>query len=216
MSNYIISYFILLLIVSVIGVVRYKKLTIPFKILSLLIILTLLLEILSVICAKKYKNNLPVSHTTVLTEYILFSLTYYFIFKNRAIRISIVTILLIFIVLFFVNAIFIQPYRSAFPSNMYTVEEIIYAIFSLMLFKQMLLYPLPVNIIKQSVFWFNTSILFYSTTMFFNFGLMNYYIKHHLNDQVIFNFIAAINMIFYLLIGISISMDNKQTSTNNG
>jgi hypothetical protein len=216
MSNYIISYFILLLIVSVIGVVRYKKLTTPFKILSVLIILTLLLEITSEICAKKYKNNLPVSHFTVLSEYIFLSLTYYFIFKNKAIRTSIKIIMLIFIILFFVNAIFIQPYHSAFPSNMYTLEEIIYAIFSLMLFKQMLLYPLPVNIIKQSVFWFNTSILFYSTTMFFNFGLINYYIKHHLNDQVIFDFIAGINMIFYLLIGISIFIDNKQTSTNNG
>ena len=213
MANYILFYFILLLTVSIIGVARYKKLTTPFKILSILIVVTLFLEALSQFCAAKYKNNLPVSHIIVLTEFVFYSLAYYSIFKNKAMRVSIIAILSIFIVLFFVNAIFIQPYHRAFPSNMNTFAEIIYTIFSLMLFKQMLLYPLPVNIIKQSVFWFNTSILFYATTMFFNFGLINYYIKHHLNDIVIFECIAGINVIFYLLIGVSILIDNKQTST---
>jgi hypothetical protein len=215
MAPQFLSYYILLFIVSVIGVVRYKKLTTPFKILSILIILTLLLEIASKICAVKYKNNLPISHITTLTEYVFFSLIYYFLFKNKLVRISIMVMLATFTIVFVINSIFIQPYYRYFPSNMFVPSKIVCIIFSLFLFKQMLLYPLPVNIIKQSVFWFNTAILFFSTTIFFNLGLTNYYIKHHLNDIVIFNFNFGVNMIFYLLIGISLIMDNKQTSTNN-
>jgi hypothetical protein len=210
-----IFYWLLLLIVSIIGMVRYKKLTIPFKLITILIFLTLLLEVIAKGCAIKYKNNIPVLHIISITEYVLFSVIYYFSFKSRVIRISIITALGIFIVFFFVNSIFIQPYYRDFPSNMVIPSEIAYAIFSLLLFKQMLLYPLPVNIVKQSVFWFNTAILFFSTTMFFNLGLTNYYIKHHLNDRLIFDFNFAINMIFYFLIGISILMDNKATSPNN-
>jgi hypothetical protein len=46
----------------------------------------------------------------------------------------------------------------------------LYALFSLLLFKEMLQYPLRINILKQSVFWYNTAILFYATTMFFMMG----------------------------------------------
>jgi hypothetical protein len=215
MPNNLTSYFILLFIVSIIGVVRYKKLTTPFKILSILIILTLLLETLSKICAVKYKNNLPIAHVSILTEYVFFLLTYYFLFKNKLMRVSILVVLIIFVILSIINSIFIQPYYRYYPSNMFIPSEIAYVTFSLLLFRQMLLYPLPVNIVKQSVFWFNTAILFYSTTVFFNFGLTNYYIKHHLKDIVIFDFGLAINMIFYLLIGLSILIDNKETTRNN-
>ena len=215
MSTQYAFYGLLLIIVSIIGVVRYKRLTTPFKILSVLIFLTLLLETLSKVCAIKYKNNIPVAHVTGIIEYLFYSLIYYFLFKNKLTRASILVALLIFIVLSVINSIFIQPYYSDFPSNMVIPSEIAYTIFSLLLFKQMLLYPLPVNIVKQGIFWFNTAILFFSTTMFFNLGLTNYYIKHHLNDLVIFDFYFGINMIFYLLIGTSMLMDKKETTRNN-
>jgi len=215
MTAQYISYYILLLIVFVIGVVRYKRLTIPFKVLTVLMGLTLLLEIIAKICAIRYRKNAPVIHITSLVEVIFYSLTYYYLFKNKAIKTSILVTIVLITIFAFINSLWLQPYYSDFPSNLVITSEILYTIFSLLLFKQMLLYPLPINITKQSVFWYNTAMLLFSTTTFLNLGLINYYVKHHLNDRIIFDFYFGINMIFYALIGISILINNNKTISEN-
>jgi hypothetical protein len=84
-------------------------------------------------------------------------------------------------------------------------NEIVSVILSLLLFKQMLTYPVQVNIIKQGTFWLNTAVLFFSATMFFNFAMINYYSKHHLlvvvhyfwnGSDILFNFMLGIAVIF--------------------
>jgi len=198
------------------GMVCFKKLTIPFKLLTLLVTFTLLLEITARICALMYKNNIAVMHIMGLTEYILFSLTFYYLFKSKIVKASILVSIVIISIFFFINALLLQPYNRVFPSNIVLPSEIAYTIFSLLLFKQMLQYPLQINIIKQSIFWYNTAILFFSTTMFLNLGLINYYIKHRLNDGIIHDFTLGINVIFYVLIGISILMNSKEITFDNG
>ncbi len=44
------------------------------------------------------------------------------------------------------------------------------------------------NIVKQSAFWFNTALLIFSTTMFLNMGLVNYYAAHHWGYDIIYYF----------------------------
>ncbi len=100
-----------------------------------------------------------------------------------------------------------------FPSNSMMLNEILFIIFSLVLFKQMLQYPLQVNIIKQSTFWYNAAILFYSTTIFFNTTLMNYYYHHHINVSIITYFWYFIEISFNLLLGIAILTDKREIST---
>lgn len=73
----------------------------------------------------------------------------------------------------------------------------------------MLAYPLKVNIVKQGVFWYNTAILFYATTMFFNLGLTNYYSKHG-GDIYIYFFWYGVLCIFHILIGIALLTDDKK------
>ena len=75
----------------------------------------------------------------------------------------------------------------------------------------MLQYPVKVNITKQSVFWFNTAILFYSTTMFFNLGVTNYIAQHNIYDYIILYFWYFILYTFHILIGIAILNENRET-----
>ncbi|MFI5138336.1 MAG: hypothetical protein ACHQIM_10965, partial [Sphingobacteriales bacterium] len=88
-------------------------------------------------------------------------------------------------------------------------------IFSLLLFKEMLQYAVKMNITKQSVFWYNTAILFNSTTMFFFLGLSNYLAENNLADLLIFYFWFIIADIFYILIGIAMLTENKKTLAIN-
>jgi hypothetical protein len=123
---------------------------------------------------------------------------------------TIVISIIIITIFFFINAVFFQAISKVFPTNIYFPTQILFAVFSLLLFKEMLMYPLKINIIQQSVFWYNTAILFYATTMFFNFGLSNYLVRRNLNDQFIYYFWYFILHVFYILISISLLTDKKK------
>jgi hypothetical protein len=67
-------------------------------------------------------------------------------------------------------------------------------------------------LLKQGVFWFNTAIIFYSTTMFLNIGLSNVYIRNASLDYLVFYLWYFIVYIFALLIGIALLTDSKETN----
>lgn len=209
MSTLTIIYFLALIIVSAIGMVRYKKLTIPFKVLTYSIVLTLLLEILSEFLAIKYRNNMPAFHIESTLQCCFYCLTYYYLFKNKLLR-KLVLISIILIILFSaVNANFFQPFHNKYPTNVYLVTNSLLVVYSLLLFKQMLQYPLSVNIKKQSIFWFNITIIFCSTTAFLNAGLLNYYTEHHWGKDVLYYLWFGNVYIFNAFSCISLLTDNK-------
>ena len=79
----------------------------------------------------------------------------------------------------------------------------------------MLLYPVQFKITKQSIFWFNTAILFVSTTMFLNLELMNYYSHHRSLNTIVYYFWFAVDIIFNLLLGMAILTEKKEVVATN-
>lgn len=208
-------YYVLLLLIFVLGIVRFKKLAIPYKILCFYVGATLLLEILSYICARKYQNNMPVEHISAYSEFIFNALIFYHLIKSTQIKKIVKISTAIITLFFFINSLWLQTYLHTFPSNAIIVSEIVLVVFSLLVFKQMLQYPLQVTITSQSIFWYNTAILFYSTTVFLNFGLINYVVKHHLDNATFYNCRFILNMIFYILLGIAIFIEDKKITADN-
>ncbi|WP_157750737.1 hypothetical protein [Mucilaginibacter gotjawali] len=183
----IISYLycVLLFIVAGVGLSRYKLLTIPFKILTWSVVAVSILGVLSKFFSVKYRNNAPILQVQSIAEFVFYLVIYYYLFKNKTIKKAILVSIVVITIFFFINTIFLQPFAKKFPTNVYVPTQTLYAVFSLLLFKEMLMYPIKINIIKQSVFWFNTAILFYATTMFFNLGLSNYLAEHTHYDIII-------------------------------
>lgn len=216
MSTHEIIYFIILIIVLTIGMVRYKKLTIPFRILTLSVLVAFFWEVLSEVFAIRYGTNALISHFQGVSGYIFYAFIFSYFFKSNALK-KIVLISIIFVVLFsIINALFIQPYDSVFPSYVYLITNSLCVLFSLLIFKQMLQYPLNVNIIKQSIFWFNTAILLFSATMFLNMGFTNYYIKHKWGTDIIFYLWFCSDCLLNILICVSLLTDNKESSIQYG
>ncbi len=147
-----------------------------------------LLSILSKIGAVPGTETIHlILHLECITEFVFYSVVYYYLFKNKWIKKGVVVTVIVFSISFVINAIFFQPFFKLFPANMDLPKQVLFAIFSLLLFKEMLLYPLKINIINQSVFWFNTAMLFFATTMFFNLGLTNYLGRNiQYNDIIIY------------------------------
>jgi hypothetical protein len=111
------------------------------------------------------------------------------------------------------NGIFLEPaYKSSFPSYLYMLTNTMLVIFSLLLFKQMLLYPIKITITSQGIFWYNTSMLFFSTTMFLNLGLINYYSQVK-GDQGIYYFWYGSYYILNILIGIALYSNYKEKNS---
>lgn len=122
------------------------------------------------------------------------------------------------VVLEIANVFFFEK-LTQFPSLILEVSHIVYVIYSLLLFRQMLLSPTQQSLFKQSLFWFNINMLFYATTMFLNFALLSYFIENKLDLLPLVYFSYVVNFIFYILIGISLTMDNKKAKIsmpNNG
>lgn len=206
---------VVLAVAAFIGMVRYKKLTIPFKILAFSMVISLILSIASRIAAIEYKNNAPVSYLEEWSNYVFYALVYLFLFKNKRFKTFIRISIFLITAFTILNGLFFQPFKNTFPSNIDIATGILLVIFALILFKQMLQYPVQVDIIKQSVFWYNTSILFFYATMFLNFALTNYYGKHLFTNSIVFCFWFFADIVFNFLLLISIFIDNKITIASN-
>ena len=207
----IVNYLLLLVVLSI-GMVRYQKLTVPFKLLAFSVAATFLLDSLAKIFGLLYKTNAPILHLECLVLFLCYASIYYHLFQNRAVKKIIFIAAIVVTVFAILNALFLQPFHKVFPSYLYLLTNTLMVIFSLLLFKQMLLYPLKIKITSQSVFWYNTSMLFFSTTMFLNLGFINYYAKLKLGDDIIYYFWYGNYYILSILIGIALLIDKQDKS----
>jgi len=114
-------------------------------------------------------------------------------------------------VFFIVNAIYLQPFLHKFPTNANTAAQALFTAFSLLLFREMLDYPLKIDIVKQSIFWFNTAMLFYATTIFFMLSLSNY-LSEHPEDKIVSDIWWLIDYLFHIFICIALLTHSKQNN----
>ena len=160
-----------------------------------------------------YGNNLIILHIETLANLVFFSLIYNALFKNKYMKMSVLIFLILGILLYIINFLFIQPYNKVFPSTMLLFNELLFVAYSMVLFKQMLQYPLQINITQQSLFWYNTAILFFYSTMVLNFALINYYYEHNYQSKVEFYFWHFSDIGFNLLLGLAVFMDRRNLNS---
>ena len=189
--------------------VRYRRLTIPFRLLTVLIGLTFLWETIQYIAGRIFGNSMLVEHIAAAIEYVFFSVIYFYLLNDVIIKRIIFYSIFLMIFLEILNIFWGEGMRQ-FPSNFLNISQVIYFVFSILFFRQMLLWPSANNILKQSRFWFNLDIMFFASSMFLNFALTNYFLKHKLNEMMLYQLSYVINMIFYVVIGGAVLMDHGE------
>jgi hypothetical protein len=206
------------LAIVIIGVVRFKKMTMPFKLLVIWFVIDFILDSGgNPLCIAIYKNNALLSHAETIGEFVFFGAAYYYLFKKEWLKKLVLASIIALSIFFIFNGLVLQPFTKTFPTYVIMPAEILYVVFAVMLFKQMLQYPEQMNIIKQSIFWFNTAILFFSTTMFSIFSLMNYYSQHVSREgmAIVLWFWYSIDIVFTILMGMAILNENKYAINHN-
>jgi len=202
-------YLISLFLISVVGFVRFNNLTKAFKILTILILCTLISESVRRIVGRIYLNSMPVAHVWCVVEFTFLASIYYHLIINKRMKKAIVVSIIAMFALEVINFLFFEK-LTQFPSLILEASHIVYVAYSLLLFRQMLLAPAEQSLFKQSLFWFNINVLFYATTMFLNFALLSYFIQNKLDVNPLIYFNLIVNYIFYIVIGIVLLIDNRK------
>ncbi|MBK0379951.1 hypothetical protein [Mucilaginibacter segetis] len=210
MSIRFFIYLLLLLAVFTYGMLNFKRLSIPFKILTFFLGLTFLSETISRIAILLYRNSAPVDHIFAVTEYIMVAMIYYRLSTDKTFKRFLLFSIPVFIILAIFSMLLYQGILE-FPSVLLSIQEVAFVIFSLLYFKEMLLNPISISLKKQSAFWFNTAFFLFSSVIFLCFGLMNSFIKSKLGTTFLDTFVYTLNIIFYCTIGLSLIIESKKT-----
>ena len=203
---WILIYLIIVLIASLLGLFFFKKSALPQRIITVLLLVTLVSESISTYLPIHGFNNYPVYHFYVIIAFWLYSLIYFLFLPNQRARFFILLIPILFTIFSVINSLSFQKLDS-FPSINIMTSNVILIVYCLIYFKYLIdLNPFQ-SLRKKGSFWFNCAVLVYFTMQIFIWGILNYLIKNHLNVNPVLNFGLAISIIYYITIGFSIWLD---------
>lgn len=198
-------YLLLLFAINIIGVARFKNLTKSFRILVVLTIAIFVSELCSRMLIREIKNSIPTVYFSAFAEFILYTAVYYCLYQSKAKRV------LLYLAVLGTLAFAVQLFLTgllAYPTVFMEFTHIIFLIYTLLYYRQMLSAPTQVALTKQSDFWFNTALFVFSSIGTLNFGLHTYAINHKPGIDVD-NIIFPINILLYATIGWAVIIDKR-------
>ena len=166
----------------VIGLFFYNKLNKLFKRLFLFLLFFVLMEYMAHWLATELGNNMPLSHIFTIIEFgMLLSI---FTTHFQVITKYYYVLLLLFIFIAIIDA-FVLKNIDAFSSLAKPIESIIFTIAALYFYYNNINQNQNIDLYKQPMFWFSTSILVYFSINFFMFLLFKTIIKEAVNTNFI-------------------------------
>src|SRR5258706_3424851 len=182
------------------GIINFKKLNKPFRILLFFFILSILFEIQASLLKPIYYNNMPGLHLFTVCEFIFLSLVYYYHFsKNSVLSRFIILNTCLFLLAASFDAFIINGILE--PNNLSrTYSSISLVTMSLIFFYSFFKNDYEFYSWQYPMFWFNTGVLIYFALNLFYFMLNNYLVEHAYS--IAYNSMrvhAAINIISNLL-----------------
>lgn len=201
-------YLVLILTVSLKGFLSFKKLSQPFKVLSLFLGLTFISESLSRILILYVKNSMPVYHFYSIIQHVCFCIIFYlFILKKSTKKLIIISIPLMTI-LGILNTIYIQPFNR-FPSNFLIIMLTIHITFCLLILKQIFEEVEYLSNKKANQLLLISSTLIYSAIVIVNFGLTNYFLNLDIDNIVGRNIVYYTSLAYYIMIGYTFTIEKR-------
>lgn len=209
MSARVIGYLILLLVITLFGSVKFKKLTLPFKYLVVLIGFTLVSECISRYLVFAIRNSNPPYHIFCIIEFVMLSRVYALLINAKKVRLFINVACVLFPIMSVLNTIFFQGLFS-YPNNVLLLSYTIVMILALILFLQMLHHPQEDDLLRQDIFWFNSGIVVFCASVFLTVAFYNYLLRHNISNKLISTVNYSINIVFYITMGFSIWLNCKR------
>lgn len=151
----------------------FKRFTNTFKILAIFFIVSSVFELALVMMVRYGRpNNAPLIHLFVVVSLIFFGIVYYRTLFNPWLKKLVLFLVPVVIVISIINSIYIEGIW-AFPAISNSAQSVLFILFSLLYFHQLLTRQEFVHIEKQGLFWINAGILIYFSSNIFLFMLYN-------------------------------------------
>ncbi|MFK8046279.1 MAG: hypothetical protein AB8B72_12360 [Crocinitomicaceae bacterium] len=197
MTARVLFYLTLLTLVTALALWKYRKLSKAFKYLALLLVITLMSEITAKVLEVKIGSSFSVYHFLIVGGMIL----NFFIYLNILVlkKLSFLMVLgltVVLIILTVYNSVYIQP-SYQFPSNGIMLHCFQTIFLALLLFLNMLKFPVKTALFKQPAFWLNTgNLVFYGVT-FSVFAFYNFFYQSVGGNSAGFNLVYLANILLY-------------------
>lgn len=198
-------YYVLLLFGALTSLVFIYRIDFSFKLLAVLIILTLTSELTAkYISFSLRKDNNIVYHFFTLVEYVFYSLIYASFFNSKKWNYILAAFVIFLMTAELVNALYFQPLSSS-NTNTTILESVLLIFLSLSLFNKIREDSNYKNILKESIFWFNCAVLIYYPFNILIWGFHSIKVYQLKNPPIL---IYYINLLFsgllYLVFSLSI------------
>jgi hypothetical protein len=196
-----------LLISTIIGVVNFKKLTTPFRLLSILLAYTLIHEC-AVRIGASYKISLNVVYQIyILVAFSLYALIYYFslikpLRKSVALVISVIILAL--------GTVNILTSIDNFPSIAISFCSCMIIFLSLLQLNELLYSDPEKKLIHKPLFWMNTAIMVYWSINFLQLGLYSYFVKANTPNPITQNIHTYSSIVYYAILGFCLYFSNRR------
>ncbi len=161
-------YYSTLIFVSVYGLLNIKEFKKKYKLLTILVIITLISEISAKCCYYYFGASFPPYHLLIVITIMFQAYIYAELIAEKEKQKR----LLVFLasstcLLSVINSIFYQTPFTTFPTNGIILLSLFTITLTLITFTKMIGYPSTVPLKKQPMFWFNTgNFIFYNLTFF--------------------------------------------------
>lgn len=201
-TNRFILYLIVIFVGFLTGVVSFRRLATPFRILTFLLLITLVSECFSRVFAYQLSTSMPVYHVFAPIQYALLTCIYSYYLPLRT-RVWLLISVLVFSSFAVLNAVYFQDIVTL-PSNLLLVSSIfllpqIFASYFVM-FRAGKTQPL----FKQGLFWFNTGNLLFQMATFLLWGFHNYLLDNQSLPNELYVLLWFLNIILYSLYVVAI------------
>jgi hypothetical protein len=204
-----VLYLVVILYSSIIGLIKFRRLDLAFKLLTLLLMGTFVSETISTISMYVFRNNSLNGKIYLSFHIIAFGLIYYNLFDKPTIR----KIILSITAVFFLSSIIINFIHAPrlLPSYMIMVQSLLLVGYSILYFFKLFQAPTEEEIISSSKLWFNSSVLIYFSSSFVIWASF-YYLYLHKRVYLDLNLILTLlNIFHYSLFGISLHLYQIKT-----
>jgi hypothetical protein len=191
------------------GMISYSKLSKSFRIVVLLLIVTLISEIIAFIFSAIVKNNCPVYHFFNPIQYALIGSVFYFMHKATKVIKWYVVISILILAIYTISKITSIEKLYSFPTHVLMLESIMILFLVVFSFRIMLNDEILIPLHHRAMFWFNLGLMFFFTSTFMFWSLFQTLLSfpdiHAFTKQIL----VGLNYFLYGCIFIALIKDSK-------
>jgi hypothetical protein len=201
-------YYTILIIAAIATALYFNSVDSPFRLVCLLVLLTVLSEFIARYCKVNYRTNNIVYLIFTPIEFSMYAMIYKrFLNDNKWTKILYITIAcLIFATV--INSIFFQPPLKT-PTNIMDIESVLLVILSLKLFIDIREKPVYEKVTTEGVFWFNSAVLFYYSFAILFWGIHNMVYRLTNPPVIIYDALLLFSGLLYVVYVVSVFLNYR-------